>query len=511
MGTALQLKRTNPEAEGIPSPAILAFIRAIEQHLHPMDAMQGFMLLRHGNVAAEGWWAPYGPESPHSLYSLSKSFTSSAIGLAVQEGLLTVDDPVLKFFPEDAPASPSENLKAMRVRHLLSMNTGHQEDTTERVFQHLHQTNQFGPWLHQQDYRTKPGLAASDDNWARVFLSLPVENQPGTWFVYNTGATYLLSAIITKLTGMPLLNYLRPRLLDPLGIEDPTWETDPRGINIGGSGLHAKTEDIARFGQMYLQKGGWDGKPILPPEWIAEATSAHSDNSNTQTNPDWTAGYGYQFWRCRPGCYRGDGAFGQFCVIMPEQDAVLAMIGGVRDMQPVLDKVWEHLLPAMQSGTLPANSKASGELSEKLAVFSLPLPKGQPASSRMDQWSEKTYTLESNSLRLESVAIKFSQASSTLSLGDERGQHSIQVGYNTWLKGTTDLRGYDDEPVAASAAWTTDDTYEVRVCYYQSPFCPVFRFRYLSGELRLEVEPNIVWGVPATTTLIGRATDSHQT
>ncbi|MBV8586752.1 MAG: serine hydrolase, partial [Verrucomicrobia bacterium] len=206
MATKTQLKRTSPEVEGIPSSAVLDFIRALEQHIHPTDAMQGFMLLLHGNVAAEGWWAPYESQCPHPLYSLSKSFTSAGIGLAVQEGLLTVDDPVLKFFPDDAPANPSENLKAMRVRHLLSMNTGHQQDTTEQVFQQIHQTSLFGPWLHQKDYTTRHGNWAADDNWAKVFLSLPVERQPGTWFVYNTGATYMLSAIITKLTGESLLD-----------------------------------------------------------------------------------------------------------------------------------------------------------------------------------------------------------------------------------------------------------------------------------------------------------------
>src|SRR5215211_9206362 len=133
MASSSLLKRSNPEAEGISSAAILNFIRAVEQHTHPLDAVQGFMLVRHGNVAAEGGWAPYAPEIPHSLYSLSKSFTSTAIGLAVAEGRLTVDDPVLPFFPDDAPANPSEHLRAMRVRHLLSMNTGHKEDTTGHV------------------------------------------------------------------------------------------------------------------------------------------------------------------------------------------------------------------------------------------------------------------------------------------------------------------------------------------------------------------------------------------
>jgi CubicO group peptidase (beta-lactamase class C family) len=501
MASETQLKRNSPEAEGISSSAVLDFIQAVEQHpSHPLDALHGFMLLRHGNVAAEGWWTPFGPQSPHTLYSLSKSFTSSAIGLAVAEGLLTVDDRVLEFFPDDAPGNPSENLKAMRVRHLLSMNTGHKEDTTERVFQSYHKPSPFGLEAHPTANRSWD----KDDNWPRVFLSLPVEYPPGTWFVYNTAATYMLSAIITKLTGESMLNYLRPRLFDPLGIENPTWETGPRGVNLGGTGLHIKTEDIARLGQMYLQKGVWDGRRILTEKWIAEATKATSDNSNTQTNPDWTAGYGYQFWCCRHSCYRADGAFGQYCIIMPEQDAVLAITGSVRDMQVVLDKVWDHLLPAMRLQALPADTQANDALRDKLASLSLPLPEGQPSSPRADDWWGKTYKLEPNELQLKSVAIEFGDEGSTLVVHDERREHAIQIGYDTWLKGTTSVRGYEDEPVAACGAWTTEDTYEVRTCYTESVFCPVLRFECTDGELQLEVEPNVSWGPATVRKVTGR-------
>ncbi len=480
MARGTQLKRSTPEAEGIPSLAVLDFIHALEQRTHPLDAVQGFMLLRHGNVAAEGWWTPYGPDSPHSLFSLSKSFTSSAIGLAVAEGLLTVDDVVLEFFPEDAPADPSENLKAMRVRHLLSMNTGHHEDTTGQVFR------------------------GGDDNWPHAFLSLPVEHQPGTWFVYNTAATYMLSAIITKLTGESLLDYLRPRLFDPLGIEDPTWETDPRGVNIGGSGLHIKTEDIARFGQMYLQKGTWQDARILPEAWVTEATSAHSDNSNTQTNPDWTVGYCYQFWRCRHDAYRADGAFGQFCIVMPEQDAVLAITSGLQDMQGVLDKVWEHLLPAMRPEALPAAPPAHAELNARQSALSLSLPEGKSASPHVQHWSGKTYELESNELKFDRVGIIFDDDRGTLIMRDERGEHSVQIGSTAWLKGRSDARGHGDEPIAACGAWTDEDTFEIRICYLEGEFCSLFRFHYTNDELHLDVEPNVSWGSNPVTTITGR-------
>jgi hypothetical protein len=278
-----------------------------------------------------------------------------------------------------------------------------------------------------------------------------------------------------------------------LGIENPIWETAPRGINLGGTGLHIKTEDIARFGQMYLQKGMWQGQRLVPEKWIDEATKATSDNSNTQTNPDWSVGYGYQFWRCRHDAYRGDGAFGQYCIVMPEQDAVLTMISGVQDMQIVLDKVWKHLLPAMRSETLPENPQAYNELCNKLAALSLPVVHGQVSSPKAEQWSGKTYKLDANHLNLQSVALQFGEKNTTLILSDERGEHRIQIDHSMWLKGNSDIRGRGDESIAACGAWTADDTYEVRICCTGDAYCPIFRFHYTSGELRLEIEPNAIW------------------
>ena len=300
------LPRSTPEAQGVPSAAILAFVEAAEKNV---DALHSLMVLRHGQVVAEGWWGPYRRDDPHVLFSLSKSFTSTGIGLAIAEGKLSLDDTVLSFFPEDAPAEPSENLKAMRVRDLLSMSTGHHADAIEPF-----------PYM-------DPAVSQT-----RAFLALPVAHKPGTHFVYNTPASFMLSAIVQKVSGTPLVDYLRPRLFEPLGIRNPKWEATPKGVSLGGFGLSVTTEDIARFGQLYLQKGEWNGKRLLPAEWVAAATSRQVSNGSNPAS-DWDQGYGYQFWRCRHGVYRGDGAFGQYCIVMPEQDAVIAITSGVRDMQ----------------------------------------------------------------------------------------------------------------------------------------------------------------------------------
>jgi CubicO group peptidase (beta-lactamase class C family) len=313
----------------------------------------------------------------------------------------------------------------------------------------------------------------------------------------------MLSAIITRLTGLSLIDYLRPRLFEPLGIENPFWEADPQGISLGGTGLHVRLDAIARFGQMYLQKGMWEGKRILSEAWIAEATSVHSDNSNTQTNPDWVVGYGYQFWRCRHNAYRGDGAFGQYCVVMPEQDVVLAINSGVRDLQAVLDKVWEHLLPALHADALPDDPQSTGALRSKLLSLSLPKPQGAVRAAR--GWG-KRYTFEPNEFGFESVELTAGVTSSTLTVRAGGVESQFPVGYGAWLRGTSHLRGKGEEPVAASGAWTSDDTYEVSICYIESEFCTRVRFHYTSDtDVRVEMEPNIAWADPQPVFLTGHA------
>src|SRR5258705_243126 len=246
------LPRSSAERQGISSEAILAFVERADSEI---DAMHSFMLVRHGRVVAEAWWAPYDSATPHMLYSLSKSFTSTAVGLAIAEGKLSLADPVLTFFPEDAPADPAPNLQAMRVREVGRRAGGHQTENP--------------PWR----WRGAPPPPAPDEPWTKTFLSQPVPFKPGTHFLYNSPATYMLSAIVQKVTGMTVLDYLRPRLFQPLGIDNPTWPTSPQGITLGAFGLLIRTEDIAKFGQLYLQKGVWNGRRLIPAAWVSAATS----------------------------------------------------------------------------------------------------------------------------------------------------------------------------------------------------------------------------------------------
>jgi CubicO group peptidase (beta-lactamase class C family) len=474
--TISRLPRSTPEAEGVPSSALLAFLDAATT-IHDLHSI---MLLRHGQVVAEGWWYPYAPECPHVLFSLSKSFTSSAVGLAVAEGRLSIDDPVLKFFADDAPAEVGEHLAAMRVRHLLSMSTGHAEDTT--------------PFLHQ----------AADGNWAKAFLARPVDHAPGTHFVYNSGATYMLSAIVQKLTGQTLLAYLQPRLLAPLGIDGATWESCPRGVNVGGWGLSIRTEDIACFGQLYLQQGMWNGVQLIPAAWVAEATSRQISNGSNPAS-DWEQGYGYQFWRCRHGAYRGDGAFGQFCVVLPEHEMVLAITAGVEEMQPVLDLVWQHLLPALAAAPLPADPNANVALGERLVGLALAPAQGEFTCATADHINGRHFLFDANDQQIEAVWLEFGAGETRLTVQRTQGQQTIVCGHGAWVLGGAVLERGGAYKIAASGAWLGAETYAIKLYAYETPFCFTHALHFVDDRLTYSVNANVSFGPKQQFALAGRS------
>ena len=324
--TGPDLPRSTPAEQGVDATGIDAFLAALAPQ--PGVELHSLMILRHGHVVAEHWWPPYRPETPHLLYSLSKSFTSTALGFAVAEGTVDLDATVLSYFPELDSLVTNERSRRIRVRHVAAMASGHEEDTADRA------------------------MKAGDGDMLLGLLLTPPEREPGTIFAYNQPCTYSVGAIIRRVSGVSLTEYLRARLFEPLDIGTYGWIKDAKGREQGFSGLFVTTEAIAKLGQVYLSGGEWAGRRLLSPEWVAEATRSHIATDLTETD-DWGEGYGFQFWQSRHG-YRGDGAYGQFMLILPEADAVVAITSQSRDMQAVLDAAWAHLLPALTAGTGPA-------------------------------------------------------------------------------------------------------------------------------------------------------------
>jgi CubicO group peptidase (beta-lactamase class C family) len=482
------LPRSSPEQQGISSMDLLAFVEAADNEI---DAMNSLIIVRHGHVVAEGWWAPYDRDTPHVLYSLSKSFTSTAVGLAISEGKLSLDDQVLKFFPEDAPVEPSPNLKAMRVRDLLRMSTG---NVTE------------APLLASDPAKT---------TWTRTFLAHPVPFKPSTHFLYNSPATYMLSAIVQKVTGMTVLEYLRPRLFDPLGFKDPQWLTSPQGITLGAYGLSIRTEEIARFGELYLRKGMWNGKQLLPSAWVEQATSMQTANGSAPTS-DWDQGYGFQFWRSRHNSFRGDGAFGQYCMVIPELDAVVAITSGVRDMQKVMNLVWDKLLPVMKPGRLSENSNARKQLETRLAGLSIKFPSGASSTKIASQVSGKWFEFADNDRGIKAVSLDFS-STPTLVVRTASGELRTPIGSNNWTRsrgsfsnGLNKALSVSESPaIAASGAWSNENTFTVKLVLYETPYYSTLNFRFDGDRLVIDSEHNVAFGPVKPAQLVGHTPGSE--
>jgi CubicO group peptidase (beta-lactamase class C family) len=442
------------------------------------------MVLRHGHVIAEGWWAPYRAERLHALFSISKSFTSTAIGLLVEDGRLTLDDRVVDLLPDDAPSSVDERLDALRLRHLLTMSTGQASDGLE--------------------------TAVGSHGWARRILGVPVTHDPGTRFMYQTGATYLLAAIATRLTGERLLDHLIPRLLAPLGIDGATWDRGPDGIDVGGFGLSMTTEDVAAFGQLLLQRGRWHGSQLVPAAWIDAATTAHIANGDPAFPSDWTQGYGFQFWRGRHGSFRADGAFGQLCVVLPEQETVVVVTAGLEDMQQELDAVWDALLPALATGEpLAPDPEAHGRLAERLAGLCLPTPSGASTSPRAVVPHEARYRIDGGgTLDLSVGAAGRVEVGLVAPALDAR----LVCGHGRWLDGgrtsTDGLRsGTDRGPseLAGAYGWKLDDWLEIRTWALDTAIGWDIDVCFDGDRVDLELRQNVAFTAPPVIRATGVA------
>lgn len=470
------LPRSTPDAEGVSSKGIIDFLDAIAKTNHEMHSI---MILRHGKVVAEGWWNPYRPDLKHTLYSLSKSFTSTAVGFAVAEKKLTTTDKVMSFFPDKLPGTVSENLSQLTIKDLLSMSAGQAPDPSFAI--------------------------APMEDWIKAFFSTPIQNKPGAVFLYNSMATYMLSAIVQKVTGQKIIDYLTPRLFVPLGIDGADWEIDLQGRNVGGWGLRVKTEDIAKFAQLYLQKGKWRGKQILPEAWIIEATTLKIDNApgmsqERKDSSDWRQGYCYQFWRSRHNSYRGDGAFGQYALILPEEDAVIAITSETMDMQGELNLVWKYLLPALKADRSSLSMNNAMALKKRLTDLKLPVPVQTDSSFHNSQMIDRKFKMEANAKGIESISVKQMDKTIMMSFKIKGLDHSFNFGDSKWINGTTEMlgpslvegaknhfSGLPSSQIAGAYSWKSQNVLEMQLRYIDSPHTLRMSFYFDKDKISVDM------------------------
>lgn len=440
------LPRSAPATQRVDPAALLAFLDALEAH--PDIEMHSLMVVRRGHVVAEGWWAPYSPDRRHLLYSLSKSFTSTAAAFAQAEGLLRLDDTLVSHFPEIDADIVDPRSRSLTLRHLASMASGHTRDTVGEAF------------------------SRDPEEPVRGFLLTPPDREPGTVFAYNQPCTYSLASVVQRNAGMPMTEYLRPRLFEPLGIEDVGWHAWPPGRQLGFTGLHARTEDIAKLGLLHLQRGRWGDVRLLSEDWVAAATSRQVDTPG-EGNPDWSQGYGFQFWMSRHG-YRGDGAFGQFCVVLPEQDTVVATTACTEQMQAVLDLLWTELVPGLGRSS-EEGSGVQAELESRLASLHLPPGEGGAAPSAWAPWLAIAFPVAHEMVaarspsELTSITVLRDDDGIRLELAEAGNALTVAMGIGAWTVSEPLDRHGGVVPVAASGSWSDEHTLRVALIFLETP------------------------------------------
>ena len=403
------LARSIPELEGVSSAGIVDFLNAIDtgrQEIH------SFMFIRHGKVIAEGWWDPYGPDLRHVMFSASKTFTATGIGLAVSENRLKLSDKVISFFPYSLPDSMGKNMNELTVRDLLTMSVG-------------------------QDPAGMGGGA--NDDWITTFIKNEPVHKPGTVFLYNNMATFMLSAIVQQVTGQTLFDYLKPRIFDPLSIKGIDWDKNPQGINLGMIGLRLHTEDMAKFGQLLLQNGKWNNRQLIPESWVKEATSfkiesGDPSNKMPRDKNDWAQGYCYQMWRGRNNSVRLDGMAGQFVILFPDKDAIVVLTANARNTQEELNLVHNYLVPAIKSSkAIPSDPDRLAELKKRQSSLKIKLPVPEPGESVFEsKISGREFMLQENDYQIQSVYFTFKNNECSFAVKRDNQISVIKAGSAVW-------------------------------------------------------------------------------
>ena len=295
-------------------------LRLFTEEVEKQDLkVEGIVVYQRGRELVRHRWEP---EIRKTIYSIAKGFTSVAVGMAIDEGKLSLSDRVTSFFKREKSSGAGESARysderwdSLTLEHLLTMTMGHGAFTRPRSVDEA--------------------------------LSYELIRDPGTGFLYDNTCSILASAMLTKATGFKLRDYLLDRLFRPLGIADPQWNEIDDGYTNGASHLFLTTSELALFGRFLLQRGNWEGKQLVSAAWIDKATRAHVPTWQASDQPDWDMGYGYQFWICRHGAFRNDGRDGQYVIVIPGLDAVIAISSARRHLEPILWAVWDFLLPQL--------------------------------------------------------------------------------------------------------------------------------------------------------------------
>ena len=447
--------------------------------------LHSFMLYKNNCVIAEGWAWPYKQELPHITHSLTKSVTATGIGMAIDEGYFSVEDKVVEFFNEELSGSNENKLKHMTIKDLLTMQSGHAKAVSGSVFRQI------------------------ESSWITEFFKIPVVHNPGEHFLYSSAVSFMLSAILTKTTGQKLQDFLEPRFFKPLGITNYSWSESPNGINPGGNGLSWKTVDSLKLGILYLNKGKWNGNQLLSEEWVNESTKTHVRKAE----------YGYHWWQNNAiNAYYAEGAFGQFSIVFPDHNAVLAITAGVQSDvltsndnggEPLLDLIWKKF-PKAFNGT-NSSSNALSALEHRLENLRL-LPEANYTSSKTaERITNKIYKIKQNNENVKTIQLIFSNASVNFLISDHRGNHEVRTGLGRWIESETSITGNklhhqyqsNNMKVVAHAEWWDENTLEMTWQFIETAWVDRVILRFFDNTITMDRNVNTNYGSRFLPTIRG--------
>ena len=445
-----------PEAAGVPAAAIRRFAEYLESR---KINIHSFVMLRRGRLYAEAYYAPWTADDKHRMYSSSKTFASMGIGLMIGEGKVKLDDRVVGFFPEYLPDHVPEFLAMTTVRDLLMMATPYQ-------------SNNYG---------------FDDTDWVRTFFDpdssvskVRADHRPGTVFQYNTCATVVLTAIVEKLAGMKLTEYLKPRIFDRIGMSPDIWCVErPEGGDWAGSGIMETPRDLAKFCDLIAHDGVYDGEEIIPSDYVRAARTKQIDNRITNSEPETQQGYGYQIWCTRYGGFALNGMGCQLAVGLPNEDAVLAVTGDTQASSvgyyEVLNSYWREIYPYLaKDEPLPADPKADKELAEYLSGRHVLYTEGSPVSPRSADISGRRYSFAANRAGISEARFTFGGGEGEMEYVNVTGRHTIRFGFGKNVAGVFPETHYYGKKIGvpsgvgyrivSSAAWGSD--YQLLITVY---------------------------------------------
>ena len=406
--------------------------RAVEKMLDTFEkiktAPRALKILKGGEPVLSLSFAPYNIAEPMYLYSLSKPYTSVAVGICCDMGLLSPETKMCELFADKMPAELTEGLKKLTLADLLTMRCGHGRCVIEDM-----------RW---------------SDDALKAFFAFPMQFEPGTTFVYSTGATCVCAAAVERVTGRKMIDFTEEKLFSVLGVKTPEWRECRDGTCLGGTGLLVDIETQIRFQQMLLQKGVYNGKRVVSEEYLALATSAVTQTYKDHPSKDWGSGYGFQFWQNGRGGFRGDGAYGQIGFVLPAEDTVLAFFGESFDAVAEFNAVNEMLDNLYTPGEHDAAA-----LERRCAALYTP-EKGEESPD-----AEAGFAFEPNGLNISGGKLAVSNGKMRVVLYTDVGERSFVCGEGEYLRSSTSLRGFDSTQVPQDPRLNSEMPFEVYGAY----------------------------------------------